>query len=78
MTGKILRFGDKGTSPLMETIPRTMKSNASTALDRGRATKSSSEERRDIASTAARPYDMTPNVKLRGAPLLARPSRTPC
>lgn len=48
----------------METIPRTMQSNASTALERGRATKGSSEERRDIVSSAARPCGMTPNVKV--------------
>mgnify|MGYP007082005059 FL=1 len=40
----------------------TMHSNASAALDRGRATRTSSEERRDILPSAAPEQKLTPNA----------------
>jgi hypothetical protein len=46
--GKYLRFGDNGTRPLTATTPMITHSNASAALDHGRATKTANEERKDI------------------------------
>ena len=43
-----MRFVDKGTRSLPESTPMTTHSNASATLAHGRATKTSSEERRGI------------------------------